>query len=454
MKKKSILIQLCLIALIHGGCSLKTDNNTKTPPPPQSEKKSTPEILQTFEAPQAFSSYVRKMQFHNNQLFSLVFSKISPDAKFTSSLHVHSEQGTLVSVPQIPKEYTLIDFDLTKSGDIVQLAFKEVPSNTIFPFKELFIFINAKMAFTFLDENQKNSFYYDENGTPSMARHYDPAHTYFLTSNPLTQFARIRATDETILISAVGTFGFKLFAFDYLGHAISQTEIMPRSEFNSLVLDREAAFIDLMDTHGVISALTLSSKDSPIYNTHFGASLKWSGPEYQTLVQSFDMLSMSRKQRLTRASGDFFTSGIQSSQNEFVVFGSSGGPQNRKAFAAVFSIHLDPLYQSEFTISNESSLYAAVFHKEKLLVAGSTDSSQVDTGSVVKTADSFLSVISKNGTATLIHQFGTDRDDRITSLLSANNELFVAGNENGPITHTADQNPELGYQNWFIGRLK
>lgn len=454
-KYYTLFILSCFIWL-GSGCSTKSESDKNVPPDQTIQKTSTDEALQGFESKQSFWSSVRKTLFQNNRFYSLVFTKDGPSAKIQSSLVVHSKQRLELPFSQLPSEFTLIDFDITSNGRVVQLGYKEIEGSDSefgFPLKELSIFIDSKKAFVFSDSNQNLAVRYDKNGTPSLSQHYDNSKTYFLTSSPMTAFAKVRATDQEIYISAVGTFGFKILSFDYSGHEVSQAEMLPQTIFNTVLLDKEAPYIEVTGSR-VLAAITTTREDVPIFQKHLGVHLNWIGPEYQVILQSFNLSMSDRTTQVIKGTANFFVSGIQTGGDEIAVFGSSGGPGDRRALVTSFKSDLIESYRAEFTITKESSLYAATFLKGQLLVAGSTGSSQVGSGSVVEAADSFVSSISSNGAITTLARFGTDRHDRVTSLLSVDDEVFLSGQQDGPITHTADTNPQLGYQKWFLGRLK
>ena len=447
---------LSCIIWLGSGCSSKSESDKNVLPDQRIQKASTEEALMTFETKQLFWSSVRKTLFHNDRFYSLVFAKEGPLAKIQSFLFVHSKGRVEIPFSQLPPEFTLIDFDITSDGRLVQLGYREIEGSDNefgFPLKELSIFIDSKKAFVFFDSKQNLAVRYDKNATPSRSQHFDKNKTYFLTSSPMTAFAKLRATNQEIYVSAVGTFGFKIFRFDYSGHEVSQAEILPQTAFNTVLVDKEAPFFEVTDSC-VIAAITTTRDDVPIFQKHLGVRLNWTVPEYQVILQSFNLSMLERTTQLIKGTANFFVSGIQTGRDEVAVFGSSGGAGDRKALVASFNFELTELYRAEFSITKESNLYAAAFLKGRLLVAGSTGSLQVDSGSVVEAADAFVSSISSNGAITTLARFGTDRHDRVTSLLSVGDEVFLSGQQNGPITHTADANPQLGYQEWFLGRLK
>lgn len=452
---KALVIFLACFIWFNSGCLSKGETKLDISEP-AIQKTSIADAVQAFESKQSFWSFVKKTKFQNNQFYSLVFMKNAPTEKIYSSLTAHSMNGVELAVSQLPPEFTLIDFDVNSKGQVIQLGFREISGSDIefgFPLKQLAIFVDSKKAFVLLDSKQNLSVRYDKIGNPSLAEHYDTNQTYFLTSSPMTAFAKIQATDHEIFISAVGTFGFKVFSFNYNGKELFQTEILPQTAFNNILLDREAPSIEISGAR-VLTALTISSKDAPIFQKHFGILIKWDGPEYQAIIQSFDLFLSNRLTQIAQGTADFFISGIHASEDEIAVFGSTGGPGNRKALATCLNFDLVELYRAEFTLTKESSLYAATFSKGQLHVAGGTGSLQVQTGSVVEAADSFVSVISSNGLVRTISRFGADRNDHVTSLLAVNDDIFLSGQQDGPITHTADADPNLGYQKWFLGKLK
>ncbi len=448
-----LLVSIVGVLSLSSGCVKKSESPSDTPAPRRTKKVMTSEALDLFETRRPFWSLVKKSLFRHNRFYSLVFTKDSVEAKLQSSLVMHSPSGREMAFDQLPAEYTLIDFDVTSSGHVIQLAFSKVGQKEGFVLKELAIFVDSKKAFIFADTKQNSAKRYNENGEAELAMPFDSNHTYFLTSSPLTQFARLQATDQKIFISATGTFGFKTFVFNYNGQEVAQTELLPQTVFNTVLVDRTAPYMHLVG-HQLITAITTTRDDSLIYEKHFGINLDWRGPEFQAVVQSFNLSLENRLVQLEKSVENFFIEGVEATGNEIAVFGSSGGPGNRKALVVLLRASLDEFARSEFTLTNESTLTSAAYNGKQWIVAGSTGSVQAQTASVVEPGDAFVCAIEPDGSTKTLVRFGTDRNDQVSSLLVTDSEIYLSGILNGPITHTADADSSLGYQEWFIGKLK
>lgn len=271
-------------------------------------------------------------------------------------------------------------------------------------------------------------------------------------SSPLTEFARLLVKDNFIYISAVGSFGFKIFAFNFNGEELFQSEVIPQSVFNTVLVDKEAPYFKI-EQNEIFTALTISSQDLPIYNQHFRQVLTWSGSAYQVIFQKQSLDLQTRLATIVSGSDNFFTNGFCTNEKNIAIYGSSGGAGSRQAIVVNLDWNLKTNYKTEFTPKNESDIYTAIYRGDQLIVGGSAGYKQVSTGSVVEYSDAFISSLSEDGRILNTTVFGTQRDDRITSLSISENTIYLTGFEDGPITHTADSDKNQGFQNWFWGQL-
>jgi hypothetical protein len=83
-----------------------------------------------------------------------------------------------------------------------------------------------------------------------------------------------------------------------------------------------------------------------------------------------------------------------------------------------------------------------------------TGARSVDTGSVVTFGDGFIQRLSVSGDLDQRWILTSPRHSRITHLAEgADESLFFFATKNGPITHTADQDPTLAYNEGILGRI-
>ena len=451
------LIALAIAFGLSAGCSSKGGKD-EPPVDPVIKPTSTQDALRLFDTRQTFWSWVRKTVAHGGRLYSLVYFQEAPRAAIEPRLVVHSTDGDELAQESLPAGFTLLDIAVSPSGHVVRLASREVKladGEIGYPLKELTVFVDTKAAFVFKDSKQGQAVFYDREAKPAPAKHFDPERTLFLTSSSRTEFARVVATEERIFISATGSFGFKIFAFDYSGRELAQADVLAQTPFNTMLLDKEAPYLTPTNG-GVAVAITTSADDRPAFKKHFGVDLAWDGPKYQSVVRAYDAALVPGAIRLAKGSGNFFTSGVVADGGAKVaVFGSSGGAGGRNALAVVLGgRELSEQMRAEFSFEHESSAWAAAFSGERLFVAGSTGSKQVQSGSVVNPADSFIAEALTTGEARQVARFGTTRNDRVSSLLPLGGEIYVSGFQDGPITHTADSDANQAYQKWYLGRLR
>lgn len=217
-------------------------------------------------------------------------------------------------------------------------------------------------------------------------------------------------------------------------------------------MDKEAPYFEI-NNNDIFSSITISQNDLPIFNQHFHQTLQWNRPAYQVLFQKQSLDLQARQTTLVSGGDNFFTNGFCTDDKNIAIYGSSGGAGTRQAMVANLDFDLKINYKIEFSPHNESDIYSTVFRGNTLVVGGSTGYKQVSSGSVIEFSDAFISSISQNGVLLDTTVFGSQRDDRITSLQIVNDLIYLAGFEDGPITHTAYNNKGLGFQNWFWGQF-
>lgn len=449
----SFPLVLSFIFLV-SGCRSQTDKSIEENPDDAKTEISTWKAVREFPANQHFFTYVRKSVAFGESIYSLFFFKQNAESPFSSAMLAHSTNGVELPSPKLPDQVKLLDFDFSPSGRLIQLGY-EITDETLddFNLKELSVFIDSKKAFTFFDSKQDLAVRYDETGKTSASKPFVPNRTLFFTTRESTWFARVRATEDKIWISAFGQFGIKLFCFDFSGRELGQVELIPLTSFSGLLVDSDAPEFDIGNDR-VIAVVHINKLDSPIVKSHLGIDLKWEGAEYQAFVQSFDFNLNKKTKRLLFTPENFLGPKVSVGDDRFVVFGSVGGAGTRKAKAIVLGYDFNDQFQTEFSLENETEITAATFYKNRLLVAGGTGSIQVSTGSVVSPANLFVAEIPPGGTVKPILRFGSERNDGATSLIEIGSSVFISGYKDGPITHTADEDKSQGYQNWFIGRLE
>lgn len=153
--------------------------------------------------------------------------------------------------------------------------------------------------------------------------------------------------------------------------------------------------------------------------------------------------------------------GIAASNQTLFLFGFAAreNPSNRSKLQndmLLEAVNIDDLstrWSRTYNFGNEQLPKALAYIKNgKLIVGGSFGHVIVDTGSWIEFPDGFLAVFdAANGDVlggTTVH---SGRSDIVLTVASLNEDTFVfGGTTDGPITHTADGNPKLGYAMGFV----
>lgn len=452
--------------LILSGCSKSDDSSGPNKNPENTvQKNSVEESISAYKIENYFWSYVKKVKRSNNATIALQYYRTSSKSKIQTKLIKVYDNGRFQELV-LSDDETWLDFDIKPNGeDIVGLISKEetvLDPDFGLSLKKLVIQIysgdKVDKQFQFSDSLRLTAVKYDKSGNARLSKHYDNTEDLFLTSSAMVDFARIAAGEDRVYLSVCGTMGFKAFAFDQNGKELWQNDLVPLSDFNTVIVDKEAPYIALVGDM-LFSATEITDDEEIIFEKHFGINVVWpSGPKYGVVVQSISTSSRQRSVVLAKGNGNIFLNNIALSKigdvTLFGLVGTAGGPGARSAIAKMYDQNLKPYFEIDLGIQKETSGLSLNMTKDGFYVGGKYGSSQVSTGSVVEYADAFIVKYSWDGLQIRKKYFGTDRDDSVgTIFLGPSEELYVGGMLDGPITHTADQNPEFGFSKSLFGVL-
>lgn len=197
-----VLLSFSLLSCISKNSSENALPNHDKPAP----QTKTAGNISRLETKNSFWSLPRKIKADQNSIVSLIYSKEKPESKIESQLIIYNNKTQQYVVHKVSSPQTILDFDITSDGKLVQLVSTETikPEFEEFPLRELSIYVDQRIAFTFHDSKLNDSIKYDKNGLPHKVQPIEKDRTLFFVSSPLTEFARLQVNNNVIYLSAVG----------------------------------------------------------------------------------------------------------------------------------------------------------------------------------------------------------------------------------------------------------
>lgn len=90
---------------------------------------------------------------------------------------------------------------------------------------------------------------------------------------------------------------------------------------------------------------------------------------------------------------------------------------------------------------------------ERVCIAGTTGAKSVDTGSIVTYGDGFILPVGLDGEFGTLTRLTSPRHSEVLALATGRRSVFFYATVDGPITHTADNDPSLKYSYALLGSM-
>ena len=418
--------------------------------------KTIQELKLQCDVPNYFWSSVERVNAEDDNIYALIHLKESASGKLKSIvfdcankliISSSSEDNLIIDFLALGKNtFILLKSTKTKYRDPwIDSALRELVIELIEDSK----IINA---FQFYDKTQNNAVRYDAEGRELVSTAFFEDKTLFFASYAQSRFAKLSKLQNSFALSYVGQGGYRLAIISLKNNSDSIIyELMPNTASNSVFFDREAANIINFENE-IFAILPVSPSDSVAVKKRFGIDLKFlKTSENQILLTKLNETSQARISSVIGTDASVFPVGLEVfKSNIAVLFDEISSVRSSKLmfFDLAGLMQQADVLSVPFDMASSSSIRMC---NDKLWLGGAFGFKQASTGSVVKFGDAFLwSIDSEQKTFKKII-FGTDRDDSVMALDCINNELIVGGNENGPITHTGDNDANLNYQESFLG---
>lgn len=412
-----------------------------------------------------FWSWNAKTEIHGKTFYSLIYYRETLDRPGKSGIF-KCENGLSQIISNEEAKNPIIDFLLTTKGELVQL--RSVQSGELdnlagFPLRQLYLdFLSSdfkvKKSLLYFDPTQANAVKYDSEGNEKPVDHSSKIKTLFFASHPTLNVGRIYSSGkDTLALSVINESGYRVALVNIEeASLISVHEIMPNTVQNFIMFDRTPAPL-LVSDDGVISAVVqFSPAETSILKKRFGVIASTdSNSKHQILLSNINTKNNSRNVKVVSNESGVYPVDIKSDKNSIFILGNLVSRSNRTSELIV--IKKATLVETNRFISPTPKMTASQTLETcngKIFIGGTTGYHQVETGSIVEFGDAFLWTVDLLKNKSTYYQFGTDRHDKITNLFCNGENLIISGTEDGPITHTGDDNIELLYQRSFFGVWK
>lgn len=450
-----------MLGLPFSGCSNSStndgapDNSGGRPPYEKAEN-----VFDSFAVPTAFHSETSKVKIDSSSgdVYGLI--QLNDKKKTSSRLIKFSADSKLATeIARSSSQDIIMDFDVS-AGEIVLLRSSIssfVNQDFEMPYRELKIQklgLSAK-SITFFDRNQPKSFIYNKNGDPRPVQLPDVEQTLFLVGHESIQFARLLILDSGILITTTGLAGEKAFLLNHDELSVIWDVVFnPRTDYRDEKLYAEAPLVT-MDGGSISVASKVLREEIPIISRHLATDIPVEFNFRQgSLLQR---LNISGKILDSKAylSADYLSlTSLKAKNGNRFLLADIASPDGWKGSIVKVGNEGQVQWKTELSPYGESSFSDMVVGEGPIFVGGKCGFQQVTTGSVVTFADACLLTLNSDGKIIADRYFGTERNDGILSMDHLGDRLLMAGFIDGPITHTADQDENAGFQTAFLGWLK
>lgn len=352
----------------------------------------------------------------------------------------------------------IIDFDLSPQGDLIVLRSESTTQKDPWigePLRELAL-ENLALGTrkTFHDSTLNDAVRYNQSLEAVSDPPFAKSRTLYFASHPEVFLGKLKSQTGSLYLSSVGTSGYKLTKLDSEFKAIRTISLMPNTEENSVLMDREALSFDVLDD-GVALLLPMRGEDQKIYGKHFNRSLMEADAKTGQLLALILSKDLTFKEHKILSHSQYLSSGgiRLFGDSAFLLINLNG---NLNHESSIYSLHTKSLALKEYRIGARGFSHSSALTvcDGKLWVGGSAGYKQVSTGSVVEAGDAFvwsLDFLNENQSVTYL---GTERNDAVSGMSCYERSLFVSGVQDGPITHSGDVDKLQLRQASFFGKVR
>lgn len=429
------------------------------------EAQEVSQVLRPFHLPKPFVALMTKVKVNEDGSAYLLMQELGAqsDVLVSTLLKVPSAQTEPIEIAKSDQNSVIIDF-YARNGQLVLLKSRMAEGlygrNFVTDYRELVIekFISDRLVQSklFFDSNQEKAIYYDGNKQPQPVRVKDPKRTLYFKPVELVDYARVYiATNGQVFLTVSSDIGNKLYSLS------DKLEV----HWDLLIKPFVASYFQLYDkapwiseTEEGLSVATEAIHDQLDILKTGSAATKVSGNFSQGVL--FEDVSWSGavlSRSIHFLADQLYLQNFQTKDHRKVLLGTRSDDQGSKGILVLFSKESQsPSFQIDLRPKNESYFTELAFFSDGnstdgILVGGKCGFKQVSTGSIVEPADACLMKLDSNGNILSTRTFGTTRNDAVTALDVSGERALIGGVINGPITHTADQDPSQGYQEAFAG---
>lgn len=443
-----VIFTIVFCAFLVLSCNRKSHKNVEFQPPPHTANSNTKDLFLEFKS--HFSEHVYLVIKDISDQYGVWISrltKVTPDAEVSSYIEYRNISDDLKSGTSFAVDANAI-VGIAQRNDkkLVALGLQKV--DAVFNELNLFLIdpsvgIESKLKFAdinFTEPKEKKCIY------RSIERGF---HGY----NPV-QIATYQ--DKTILLTYYCQY-YRLTVFDSNLKVIWSRDIT--NQRTDVLGMYGEAFLKISDSGIIAIGVYFPAIDMPQYNEKFRTTLVSSG-DFDILVTTYDI------------NGTLLASQIVGTENldlpkSLVIHGDSmyivgrsivNRPtsvrnfQNDMYIAALQFPSLKLNWEKLVDIQDEDSPESAIIVDDKfLLVGGSTGFLQVNTGSIIKHGDVFVTAFSLDGQEVGRNIFGTLRDDSVSTIVDmGNGKIVIGGVKDAAITHDGDNDRNQTHQFGFL----
>jgi hypothetical protein len=386
--------------------------------------------------------------------------QFSPNQRLSTETKVFycNERNEIETLATGLAENQIIDFDIDENENIFLLRSNDSGKKDPWlklPLRELIIEnTTTKNKIVVHDSTLKDAIKYDEALNPKPSNPFSLDKTLMFASFSELQIGRLKIIEGNAFVSYVGTGGYKLGKINLITTAQNFTTLMPNTTNNSMLFDREALKFDILGDD-VALIVPFHGSDKDVYEKHFNREVtEDSNLEGQSLALLMDINLKYNQQKVITDDRYLSSGNVKLFNNSFYVLLNSHGDDKQNA--ELLEINLSTMIIKRKAVPAENMSYATALEvcHDSVLVGGSARYKQVSTGSIVKPGDAFLWVLNQSTGDQSLNYFGTDRNDTLTSIACGKDGLYISGIENGPITHSGDNDSSLLHQQSFMGIYK